>query len=89
GELTISESTTYRLYELDFRYKVFDRYNWDRGKKVTILTVKVTDDFMGEFHRQGLAREYDCVGSVRRRLTWRDGQNIASVQLATAHGERT
>jgi hypothetical protein len=31
----------------------------------------VTDKFMGEFHREGLAHEFDCVGTLKRRFTWK------------------
>jgi peptidoglycan hydrolase-like protein with peptidoglycan-binding domain len=59
-----------RHYEVDFEYKFFDRYNWDGGKSVTIAGVTITDHFMGEFHRQGLAKEFNCYGSVKRRFEW-------------------
>ena len=55
-------------------YKFYDRYNWDMGKKVTILGVTVTDQFMGEFHRQGLAKEFDMRGSVKKTVTWKKGK---------------
>ena len=81
GEARVMAGAGAREYELDFEYKFFDRYNWDGGKKVTIGPVTITDQFMGEFHRQGLAREYNCVGSIRRRLRWREGQAIPPQQL--------
>ena len=43
---------------------------------------------MGEFHRQGLAREYFCVGMIRRRLTWQQGLPISQTQLAQPAGGR-
>lgn len=70
GEATISDGKIGRHYEIDFEYCVYDRYNWDGGKSVTIMGTTVTDDFMGEFHRQGLAREFDCHGAIRRKLVW-------------------
>jgi peptidoglycan hydrolase-like protein with peptidoglycan-binding domain len=81
GEATIADTPQGRTYELAFRYKFFDRYNWDAEKFVTIFGIKITDDFMAEFHQQGLAREFDCVGSVRRRLSWKSRQGIASSQF--------
>jgi len=57
-------------YSLDFEYKVADRYNWDVGKSVPIFGVTVTDKFMGKFHRQGLAKEFNMYGSVKETLTW-------------------
>jgi hypothetical protein len=70
GEARISVNNFGRHYDVDFEYCISDRYNWDTGKGVTIAGVMITDEFMGEFHRQGLAREFDCRGSVRRRLIW-------------------
>jgi hypothetical protein len=72
-----------RSYELDFTYKFYDRYNWDGGKAVTLFGIKITDHFMGEFHRQGLAREFDCFGAVRRRFTWKHGEDISNAQMSS------
>jgi Putative peptidoglycan binding domain len=66
---------------LDFEYHVYDRYNWDKNKSVKINGITVTDHFMGEFHRQGLAQEYDEVGSFRRKFQWRRGQPIPESQF--------
>lgn len=73
-------------YELAFEYKFYDRYNWDAGKSVTFAGITVTDRFMGEFHRQGLAREFDCYGSFKRRLTWNKGDKIPTQQLYARGG---
>lgn len=67
-------------------YKFFDRYNWDGGKSVTIAGITITDEFMGEFHRQGLAKEYDEVGSFRRSLSWTKGAPIPPAQITTPGG---
>jgi hypothetical protein len=59
-------------------------------KHKTVLKVDgvaVTDEFIGEFHRQGLAQEFDCVGSFRRSFSWKAGTPIASGQMH-APGER-
>lgn len=74
------------LYDVDFEYKFYDRYNWDAGKSVTFAGITVTDKFMGEFHRQGLAREYDCFGAFKRHFTWRRGQAIPPGQLEASAG---
>ena len=60
-----------KQYDVEFIYKFYDRYNWDGGKSVTLAGVTITDEFMGEFHRQGIAKEYDCFGEVKRKLTWK------------------
>lgn len=57
-------------YEMTFFFCFYDRYNWDKGKKVFIQGREIADSRLGEFHRQGLAREYDCVGSVYRSFAW-------------------
>jgi peptidoglycan hydrolase-like protein with peptidoglycan-binding domain len=66
---------------LEFEYCFYDRYNWDRGKSVEIMGVEITDRFMGEFHRQGEAREYDEVGSFKRRFQWRRGEPMPEAQF--------
>ncbi|QNQ11549.1 hypothetical protein [Sphingomonas alpina] len=86
GEATITPSQNGRRYEVDFTYCFRDRYNWDGGKAVVIGGVLVTDKFMGEFHRQGLAREFDCVGSVRRAITW-DGDATFPPNNLFSHGK--
>jgi hypothetical protein len=73
-------------YELNFEYKFYDRYNWDAGKSVTFAGITVTDVFMGEFHRQGLAREFDCYGAFKRHLTWKKGEEIPKQQLYSSAG---
>jgi len=75
GIAKITEAGGQRSYDVEFHYHFFDRYNWDGGKQVTIPNpvgdpIVVTDEFMGEFHRQGLAREFDCYGKVTRRFSW-------------------
>lgn len=70
GVAHVSTGTKGRKFEVDFEYHVYDRYNWDGGKKVTIGGIEVTDEFMGEFHRQGLAQEFDCRGKIARHFTW-------------------
>jgi peptidoglycan hydrolase-like protein with peptidoglycan-binding domain len=67
-------------YEMRFEYRFYDRYNWDKGKSVTIGPVEITDKFMGEFHRQGYAREYDMVGSITRTFRWKHGDIIPEAQ---------
>ncbi len=59
-----------KSYELDFEYKFFDRYNWDGGKTVEIFGITITDEFMGRFHREGLAQEFNMYGSVKRNFKW-------------------
>lgn len=70
GEARVSSGKSGRHYEVDFEYRFYDRYNWDGGKSVELGGVTITDEFMAEFHRQGLAREFDSFGSLHRRLVW-------------------
>ncbi|MBL8588083.1 MAG: peptidoglycan-binding protein [Methylobacteriaceae bacterium] len=71
---------------LDLQYKFYDRYNWDGGKSVTIAGVTITDEFMGDFHREGLAKEYDELGAFRRRLQWTRGSPIPQHQIDNPSG---
>jgi peptidoglycan hydrolase-like protein with peptidoglycan-binding domain len=70
GTATVSMQGAQKKYDVVFEYNFFDRYNWDGGKKVDIAGIEITDEFMGEFHRQGLAKEFDCYGKVTRRFSW-------------------
>jgi hypothetical protein len=81
GVAVVTDGPAGRQYSLDFEYKFYDRYNWDKGKKVTIAHITITDHFMGEFHRQGLAQEFDCFGSFKRSFTWKTGGAISPAQL--------
>ena len=73
GEVTITKGEYARHYAMEFAYCFYDRYNWDSGKSVTIGQWTITDEFMGELHREGLAREFDCDGVIKRSLAW-DGE---------------
>lgn len=86
GTAFVVEAGGQRHYQLDFEYKLRDRYNWDNGKFDYIGEHKVTDEFMGEFHRQGLGREFDCVGSFRRQFAWNGGSQIPQDQMHTSTG---
>ena len=88
GTAVVTQTGGARQYEVDFEYKFFDRYNWDGGKKVTIFKITVTDQFMGEFHRQGLASEYNCFGAFKRQFSWKAGEKIARAQLDRPPGGR-
>ncbi len=53
---------------IEYRTHVFDRYNWDPNKKVTIpLVGEVADSTLGRLHQVGLAREYEIHGSSEVR----------------------
>jgi len=44
-------------------FHVFDRYNWDKGKSVTIGPFVITDESLGQLHQAGLAQEYEVNGT--------------------------
>jgi hypothetical protein len=71
GKATIAGAGPGHDCRLELEYKFYDRYNWDGGKSVTIAGIVISDEAMGEFHREGMAREYDEVGSFRRSLQWK------------------
>ena len=62
------------------RYKihVFDRYNWDTGKSVTIGPWTFEDKELGALHLKGLAREYIVRGSSAEKVVsgWKAGSVI-------------
>ncbi|MBU4263926.1 MAG: peptidoglycan-binding protein [Proteobacteria bacterium] len=76
GKVSVKKAPSGMEYKLEFEYRFYDRYNWDIGKKVEIIGITITDYFMGEFHRQGLAQEFNMTGLARRTFRWRHGQAI-------------
>jgi peptidoglycan hydrolase-like protein with peptidoglycan-binding domain len=93
GTANIGMVAGQRRYEVDFEYHVFDRYNWDGKKKVEFFKgmkweVKVTDEELQIFHRQGLAREFDCFGVAKRRLVWTGDRDFPSNKQILDHGGR-
>src|SRR5690606_993906 len=52
---------------VDYQTHVFDRYNWDAGKQVTIGPVTIKDEEMAEMHRAGVAQEFNMYGSSEPR----------------------
>lgn len=81
GSATVRNNAAGKECEMQFEYRFYDRYNWDNGKAVTIAGITITDRFMGEFHRQGLAREFDMVGSIKRVFRWQRGGQIPTMQF--------
>lgn len=80
GVATVRSGASGMEYQLQFEYRFEDKYNWDGGKSVTLGGITITDAFMAEFHRQGLAKEYICIGSLSRTLHWRAGEAIPEGQ---------
>lgn len=74
GDVTVALNAGKPTYSLLFTYKFYDRYNWDGKKSVTLAGVTITDATMGEFHREGIAQEYDCNGEVSANYTWAKGE---------------
>ena len=72
-----------KSYELEFEYKFFDRYNWDGGKHVEIFGIEITDAFMGRFHREGLAKEFNMYGSYKKTVSW---GHLSTAPMGAGHG---
>lgn len=63
---------------MHYQVHVYDRYNWDKGKKVEIGPITIHDEAMGKLHVVGLAQEYDVRGSTQvHTRTVGDGGNEA------------
>ena len=56
--------------KVEWSWHIWDRYDWDPGVRVPIDTplgrIVLDQDRVGEFHRQGLAKEFTTVGSLKR-----------------------
>jgi len=72
--VTVEVTSSKRRFHIDFIYKLFDAYNWARGDEplmnLPFFPEKITSTFMGEFHREGLAREYLMNGVLQTSLDW-------------------
>jgi len=86
GRAVVSGTGPGAALTLDFEYRFYDRYNWDKGKSVSFAGMTVTDKFMGEFHREGLAQEFDCFGSFKRHFSWKRGQPLSPSQVQPSGG---
>ncbi len=60
-------------YSMDFDLHYFDPYNWNTGQSFPSFGVDVKDSSMALFHRQGLAKDYNLVGSLPLTITWQAG----------------
>ncbi|EKY5004142.1 hypothetical protein QFX71_003092 [Citrobacter amalonaticus] len=63
-------------YFMQFQFVFFDRYNWNVGNKKFGVrlgnAVPVSDHFMGRFHQECLAREYNISGVIETEENWHD-----------------
>lgn len=67
-------------YKMEFILIGADRYNWDKGKSVKIFDIRISDDFMGTFHRQGLAQEFNLRGQIKSQIMWGDKTVLAKME---------
>jgi hypothetical protein len=70
--------------EVNYQMHVFDRYNWDPGKVVTILGQTVADASLGELHQAGLAHEYEIRGTSevqQMTYTYEGGMDVGTVPV--------
>jgi len=74
------DSSGNKAYKMDFILNCADRYNWDKDKSVTIFNVEITDEFMGSFHRQGLAQEFNLQGQIKSQHKWGDKTVLAKME---------
>jgi len=86
GRVVVSDRGPRKAYSFDGFYKFYDRYNWDGGKAVTIADITITDEAMGEFHRQGLSKEYDELGSCGVKFDWLHGEAVPPAKLDPVSG---
>lgn len=68
---------------------VYDRYNWDEGKSVTIAGVVISDTTLGRLHKAGIAQEYNVEGqSSPRHLNWTYSPPVNSNESDSGGGAR-
>jgi hypothetical protein len=59
-------------YTMFFTFHYFDRYNWDGGKTFNIAGRTITDKVLAEWHRMGLAQEFNMFGDLTHIFKWKD-----------------
>lgn len=63
-------------YYLQFQFMFFDRYNWNVNSTKSGIrldnVLPVSDIFMGRFHQECLAREYNIFGTIETEVKWHD-----------------
>jgi hypothetical protein len=76
-------------YAMFFTFHYFDRYNWDGGKTFNIAGRTITDKVLAEWHRMGLAREFNMFGDLTHIFKWKDSdgerRNAVHRQLKLLH----
>lgn len=72
---TTNHKSLLRYYKLRFKFVFFDRYNWNVNQPdagVRFGGLPISDRFMGSFHQQCLAREYNIHGVLEIEKEWHD-----------------
>lgn len=81
AKVSVPDSNTTK-YSMEFEYCFFDQYNWNKGIGVDIAGFRITDDFMGKFHRQGIAKEFELRGTHRVNVEWQPGGSLTFLPSA-------
>jgi len=74
------DSAGNKAYNMDFILHCVDRYNWDKGKSVKLFDIEITDKFMGIFHKQGIAQEFNLRGKINNKINWGDKTVLAKME---------
>jgi hypothetical protein len=61
------------------RLYLADRYNWDKGAVFNVGGMTITGESMGEYHRMGLAKEYDIRGYFMKEISWTSPEELESL----------
>ncbi|MEM7016983.1 MAG: peptidoglycan-binding protein [Pseudomonadota bacterium] len=86
----VTEENGVKTFQMHFTFNIYDRYNWDLGNKAITIDladygapdtdagmITIDDQTVGEFVRQGLAREFDTRGAFMEVISWREGDAIS------------
>lgn len=74
---------------MSFDLKIYDKYNWNSGQSFDSFGKDISDDFMGKFHKQGVAREYEVFGNLPLKFTWKGnpyGDNVTTAVRIQKNG---
>lgn len=92
GKVSVETIDGVPHYKMQFTFHVCDLYNWDGGKKTNMPLPKtiedmlpktfdrtISDEFLNDFHLQGLAQEFHLSGDWTRVYTWKKGDTMIDV----------
>ena len=58
-------------YKMEYRYIVFDFYDWDSNNNDRFIAIAPSDKQIFELHYAGMAKQFYVYGEYRNEITWK------------------